>query len=273
MASIPGDRGLAASVDDRGVARVLVDRPARKNSMDSATSAALIELLGGWAVDPAVRVVVIGAPGRDFCTGADLIEMATAKASASEEEARGRAERTINTGSDIVRSIRALQVPVVAVVDGAAVGIGASIAFAADLIYASETAYFLLAFVNIGLMPDGAATSTVAAAVGRARANELALLGERLPATQAYTDGLVTAVLPSEALADKADQVVDKLLAASPRALALTKKAIDAQTMAGFELALKLETEGQTELLQSPEFVALIAAFAGKRKNQTVASQ
>lgn len=270
---MPANNGLSVSVDDRGVARVLVDRPARKNSMDSATSTALIETLGEWAADPAVRVVVIGAPGRDFCTGADLIEMATAEPPASEEEARQRAERTINTGSDVVRAIRALEVPVVAVVDGAAVGIGASVAFASDLIYASESAYFLLAFVNIGLMPDGAATSTVAAAVGRARANELALLGERLPATQAYADGLVTAVLPSEALADKVDQVVNKLLAASPRALALTKKAIDAQTMAGFELALQLETEGQTELLQSPEFVALIAAFASKSKNQTVASK
>jgi enoyl-CoA hydratase len=269
---MPGDKGLITSVDDRGVARVLINRPTRKNSIDSAANQELIDVLGTWAADASIRVVVIGAPGQDFCTGADLIEMATAPPSA--DEARARAERTINAGSDVVRAVRALQVPVVAVVDGAAVGIGASIAFASDLIYASEDAYFLLAFVNIGLMPDGAATATVAAAVGRARANELALLGERLPAAQAFTDGLVTAVLPPEALAPKVDQVVGKLLAASPRALTLTKKAIDAQTMTGFDLALELETEGQTELLQSPEFAALITAFArGKKTTPTAASQ
>jgi len=271
---MPGDKGLITSVDDRGVARVLINRPTRKNSIDSAANQELIDVLGTWADDASIRVVVIGAPGQDFCTGADLIEMATAPPPGSADEARARAERTINAGSDVVRAVRALQVPVVAVVDGAAVGIGASIAFASDLIYASENAYFLLAFVNIGLMPDGAATATVAAAVGRARANELALLGERLPAAQAFTDGLVTAVLPPETLSAKVDQVVDKLLAASPRALTLTKKAIDAQTMTGFDLALELETEGQTELLQSPEFAALITAFArGKKTTPTAASQ
>jgi enoyl-CoA hydratase/carnithine racemase len=230
--------------------------------MDSETSAAFIEVLTDWAQNDAVRLVVLGAPGQDFCTGADIVAMATAAPPQSEQEARSRAEQTIDTGSDIVRAVRALRVPVVAVVGGAAVGIGASIAFASDLIYAASDAYFLLAFVNIGLMPDGAATATVAAAVGRARANAMALLGERLPAPQAYSDGLVTEVVSPDALQDKVDQVVEKLLAASPKALELTKRAIDAHTMAGFERALELEREGQIQLLQSPEFAALIEAFA-----------
>ncbi|WP_207841247.1 enoyl-CoA hydratase-related protein [Williamsia soli] len=266
--------GLVASVDDRGVARVLIDRPHRKNAMDTATSHAFIELLGEWAVDDAIRVVVIGAGGRDFCTGADIVDMATAPAPQSPADAEDRASRTIDTGSRVVRAIRAIEVPVVAAVGGPAVGIGASIAFASDLIYVAADAYFLLAFVNIGLMPDGAATATVAAAVGRARANEMALLGERLPAAQAYADGLVTAVVDADALDARVDDVVSKLLGASPRALKITKKAVDAQTMAGFDLALELEREGQIELLQSPEFAALIAAFArGKTTKPTPATQ
>lgn len=260
--------GLIASLDERGVARVVIDRPARKHSLDTATSVAFIELLGGWARNDAVRVVVIGAAGRDFCTGADIVDMATAPAPRSADEARDRAERTIDNGCDLVRAVRGLQVPVISVIGGAAVGIGASIAFASDLVYASTESYFLLAFVNIGLMPDGAATATVAAAVGRARANELALLGERLPAQQAYADGLVTAAVAPDALDAKVEKVVEKLLAASPRALTLTKKALDAQTLGGFDLALELEREGQIELLQSPEFAALITAFAGSKKTK-----
>lgn len=260
--------GLIASLDERGVARVVIDRPSRKHSLDTVTSAAFIELLEGWARNDAVRVVVIGAAGRDFCTGADIVDMATATPPRTADEARDRAERTIDNGCHLVRAVRGLDVPVISVVGGAAVGIGASIAFASDLVYASTESYFLLAFVNIGLMPDGAATATVAAAVGRARANELALLGERLPAQQAYADGLVTAAVAPDALADKVDQVVEKLLAASPRALALTKKALDAQTLAGFDHALELERDGQIELLQSPEFAALITAFAGSKTAQ-----
>jgi enoyl-CoA hydratase/carnithine racemase len=268
-----GQDGLTTSVDERGVARLVIDRPARKNSMDSGTSEAFIDVLTAWAQNDTVRVVVLGAPGRDFCTGADIVAMATATPPQSEAEARSNAEQTIETGSDVVRAIRALRVPVVAVVGGAAVGIGASIAFASDLVYAASDAYFLLAFVNIGLMPDGAATATVAAAVGRARANAMALLGERLPAPQAYADGLVTAVVEPDALQGKVDQVVGKLLAASPRALELTKKAIDAQTLTGFDLSLELEREGQIELLQSPEFAALIEAFArGKAAKPVPAS-
>ncbi|MCZ4548971.1 enoyl-CoA hydratase-related protein [Gordonia rubripertincta] len=265
--------GLIASVDDRGVARVQIDRPHRKNAMDTATSNAFIELLGEWADNEAIRVVVIGAGGRDFCTGADIVDMASAPAPQSAAEGEDRATKTIDTGCRVVRAIRALEVPVVAAVGGPAAGIGASIAFASDLIYAASDAYFLLAFVNIGLMPDGAATATVAAAVGRARANELALLGERLPAAQAYADGLVTAVVDADALDAKVDHVVGKLLAASPRALKITKKALDAQTLAGFDLALELERQGQIELLQSPEFAALIAAFArGKTAKPTPAT-
>lgn len=267
-----GQDGLTTSIDERGVARLVINRPERKNSMASETSVAFIKVMTAWANDDSVRLVVLGAPGRDFCTGADIVAMATAEPPQSPEEARARAEQTIDTGSDVVRAIRAIKVPVVAVVGGAAVGIGASIAFASDLVYAASDAYFLLAFVNIGLMPDGAATATVAAAVGRARANAMALLGEKLPAAQAWADGLVTAVVEPDALQAKVDKVIDKLLAASPRALELTKQAVDAQTLAGFDLALDLEREGQIELLQSPEFAALIEAFASRGKARTPVS-
>ena len=127
---------------------------------------------------------------------------------------------------------------------------------------------------RIGAIDGNAADPEVlsAAAVGRARANAMALLGEKLPAAQAWADGLVTAVVEPDALQAKVDKVIDKLLAASPRALELTKQAVDAQTLAGFDLALDLEREGQIELLQSPEFAALIEAFASRGKARTPVS-
>ena len=119
----------------------------------------------------------------------------------------------------VIAGIRRLPKPVVASVNGPAVGIGASLAFACDLVLAAESAFFGLAFVNIGLMPDGGSTLFVPAAVGKARAFQMALLGERVPAETALDWGLVNWVHPDDRLMEQAESLTARL-AAKTRSLA-----------------------------------------------------
>ncbi|NDK88414.1 enoyl-CoA hydratase [Gordonia desulfuricans] len=256
--------GIVTTVDRHGVARLTISRPERMNALDTAATRTIMERLTAWSSDPAVRVIVIDGAGGSFSTGADVVSIAHGGGldGLTAESAR----EIISAGTDLARAVRAVPVPVVASVDGAAAGIGASLAFASDLVYATERSYFLLAFINIGLMPDGGATMSVAASVGRARANALAMLGEKLHAQAAFDAGLITETLADRAALDaKVEAVAAKLAVTSPAALRLTKAAVDAHTMAGMDAALERELRGQTELLQSDEFRAALAAFTGRR--------
>ncbi|WP_336790322.1 MULTISPECIES: enoyl-CoA hydratase-related protein [Gordonia] len=256
--------GVWDEIDDRGVARIEIDRPERMNALDGGASARIIELCRDFATRSDIRAVVITGRGGSFCAGADVAGMAADSASTGGfDESASRA--IIENGSRLIGAVRSLPMPVVAAVDGAAVGIGASLAVAADLVYATSRAYFLLAFVNIGLMPDGGATALFAASLGRARANALALLGEKLWAPEALDAGLINAVVDDGvALTATVDRVVGRLLKCSPDALAVTKAAVDAHSLAGYDDAIDREIAGQTQLLQSPAFGRALAAFVGK---------
>ncbi|ACY22336.1 Enoyl-CoA hydratase/isomerase [Gordonia bronchialis DSM 43247] len=262
------ESGVGVAVDDRGVGRLTISRPERMNALDTGATVAIIDTLAAWSARDDIRAVVIDGAGGSFSTGADVISIAENAAKNAASGTSGltseQARQTISAGSELARAVRGVPVPVIASVDGAAVGIGASLAFASDLVYVTSRSYFLLAFINIGLMPDGAASMSAAVSVGRARANAMALLGEKLRAADAFTAGLVTAVVDDrEALDAVVDKAAGKIASSSPAAMRLTKSALDAHTMAGFEAALERELDGQTELLQSPEFQAALAAFTG----------
>ena len=163
--------------------RITLDRPDRLNAMTAAMSDGLAEELEGAAARDDVRVVLLTGAGAAFCSGADL----------SGADAHENFDVTsLDRANRIVRAIVPLDKPCVAAVNGVAAGVGCSAALACDLVVAAESASFLLAFARIGLMPDGGATATVAASVGRARAMRMALLGEALPAREAYDAGLVS---------------------------------------------------------------------------------
>ncbi|MFW0791809.1 enoyl-CoA hydratase-related protein [Gordonia sp. CPCC 205333] len=258
--------GIAINVTADGIARITITRPDRMNALDGAASARIQDALGRWADDDAIRVVIIDGAGGSFSTGADVVGIASTAAEQpsgglTDEQARG----IIAGGTDLARAVRAVRAPVIASVDGAAAGIGASLAVAADLIYATQRSYFLLAFINIGLMPDGGASMLFAAALGRARANEMALLGEKLSAADAFDAGLINRVVGERAELDQlVGQVAGRLANRSPQAMRLTKAALDAHTLAGLPDALDRELSGQATLLQSPEFQAALSAFVGK---------
>ena len=256
--------GVWGGVDDDGVARLEIDRPDRLNALDGPASARVIELCAEWSARDDVRVVILSGHGGSFSAGADVAGMASDSAAAGGYDADA-SRRIIENGSNLVRAVRGLPMPVIAALDGPAVGIGASMAVAADLLYATSRTYFLLAFVNIGLMPDGGATAIFTAAVGRARANAMALLGEKLSAAEAFDAGLINGVVEDSAGLDEAvGHATRRLTRSSPRALAVTKKALDDHSLAGLDAALAREIAGQTELLQSPRFQAALASF-GRR--------
>jgi len=154
---------------------------------------------------------------------------------------------------------------VVAVVQGPTAGVGVSLALACDVVLASEKAFFMLAFTKIGLMPDGGASALIAAAVGRIRAMHMALLPERLPAAEALSWGLVSAVYPEEDFEAEVDKVIARLLAGPAVAFAKTKLAINAATLTELDPALQREFEGQAVLLRSHDLVEGTTAFQQRR--------
>ncbi|GAA5043765.1 enoyl-CoA hydratase-related protein [Nocardia callitridis] len=258
-ADSPAQAPSFSAIHDGKILRVTITKPRRKNALDYDTMVALGDTFVAAATDASVRVIVLTGEGGDFCTGADLSTTAA-------EQGRGiTSEMVMDAAARLVRAIVDAPVPVITRVKGATAGVGVGIALAGDLVYASTDSYLLLAFVNIGLMPDGGAAALVAASAGRAFAGELALLGERLPAPEAKQAGLFTAVLADDELDAKVEAAAAKLAAGPRRALELTKRALNHATLTALDTALADEKTGQIELLHSADFLEGATAMLTKR--------
>jgi 2-(1,2-epoxy-1,2-dihydrophenyl)acetyl-CoA isomerase len=242
-----------------GVATVTLDRPDALNALTIPLKGALIAAFRSLAADRDVRAIVLTGAGRAFCAGQDLKERLEPGAPPLDEELRDRY-------NPLVRAIRATPQPVIAAVNGVAAGAGASIAFACDLRIAADTARFVLAFGQIGLIPDSGATWTLQRLVGAAKAVEIALLNEPVSAEEAARMGLVTRVVPAADLPAEARAVAVRLAALSPVALARTKQALQAAAESTFEEALELEATLQGEAGAHPDHAEGIAAFVEKRR-------
>ena len=242
---------------DQGALWLTLDRPAQLNALTGEMADRLAEELERAAVRDDVRVVVLRGTGAAFSTGADL----------SGENAHENFDVTaLDRANRIIRAITGSPKPCVAAVNGIAAGVGCSAALACDLVVAAESASFLLAFARIGLMPDGGATATVAAAVGRARAMRMALLGEVMPAKEAYDAGLVSHLVPDAEFDETVSSLVRRLVAGPPLAYAATKKAVNAATLDRLEHALERERSGQTALLRTADVAEGMRAFTEKRR-------
>lgn len=248
--------GLRVGLAD-GVLSVTIDRPESLNSLTTSVLAGIGDAMEWAATDPRVKVVRIGGAGRGFSSGAGM--------SAEDVAGDDTGTATITAINRTVRAITALPHPVVAAVHGPAAGVGVSLALACDLVLASDKAFFMLAFTKIGLMPDGGASALVAAAVGRIRAMRMALLPDRLPAAEALSYGLVSAVYPAESFETEVDQVISRLLAGPAVAFGKTKHAINAATLTELEPTLEREFDGQVGLLRSHDFVEGATAFQQRR--------
>lgn len=254
-----GISDLAVSLDD-GVLSVTFNRPDSLNSLNAAMLRTAADTLERAASDPAVKVVRLSGAGRGFCSGAGISAEDQSRRSQNPED-----DDVLLHANRTVQAITRLPKPVVAVVQGPAAGVGVSLALACDIVLASEKAFFLLAFTKIGLMPDGGASALVAAAIGRIRAMRMALLAERISATEAFEFGLVSAVHPVDELDAAADKVINTLVSGPAVALRKTKQAINDATLTELDAAIGREVEGQGILLRSHDFREGTKAFQEHR--------
>jgi 2-(1,2-epoxy-1,2-dihydrophenyl)acetyl-CoA isomerase len=165
----------------------------------------------------------------------------------------------------IIVTIRRMPKPVLAAVNGPAVGIGCSLALVCDLIVAKESAYFLLAFINIGLVPDGGSSLLVPERVGLARATEMAMLGERIGAKRALEWGLINRVIADEEFESTVDELAAKLAGGPTAAYAGVKRQLNEWMFARMDAQLELEASIQQEAAASGDFVEGVQAFLEKR--------
>jgi 2-(1,2-epoxy-1,2-dihydrophenyl)acetyl-CoA isomerase len=245
-----------------GAAKIELNRPEALNAWNKQFGVDLLDAVKKVTYDDAVRAVLITGAGRGFSSGADLKAGFEPLPNGKPDVHTTLTERY----HPIMVGLREMPKPVVTAVHGPAVGIGCSLALVADLIVASESAYFLLAFVNIGLVPDGGSSLFLPARVGFTRAIEMAMLGERVPAAQALEWGLVNQVHPDDELAARADELVDRLASGPTASYAGTKRQLNRWVYSGMHDQLALEAKIQQEMAQSDDFLEGVTAFVEKRQ-------
>jgi 2-(1,2-epoxy-1,2-dihydrophenyl)acetyl-CoA isomerase len=240
------------------VATITLDRPDALNALTVPMKQELLAAFRSVERDSAARVAILTGAGRAFCAGQDLPERLQPDAAPLGEELRERY-------NPIARAMRGLDKPIIGAINGVAAGAGASLAFACDLRIAAESASFALAFGRVGLVPDTGATYLLPRLVGTARAFEIALLNAPIAAADALTWGLVTRVVPADDLMSTARQMAARLAAGAPRAIALTKRALNAAWDRGFDAALEYEAHLQDLAGRTADHAEGIAAFMDKR--------
>jgi 2-(1,2-epoxy-1,2-dihydrophenyl)acetyl-CoA isomerase len=242
---------------DGAVATVTLNRPEKLNALDRATRWELTGALREVAADDAVRAVVLTGTGRAFCVGQDL---------AAVEELEHADETVAGSYNPIAQTIADMSKPVVAAVNGAAVGAGLGLVLACDLRLAAEEASFSCAFGKVGLVPDTGVSWHLVRELGYARAFALAALGRTFTAEEARTYGLVNRVLPADQLAASARELAGLLADGPALALALTKRQFRAVGDLTFEGLLALEARHQGAAAASPDHVEGRTAFTEKRR-------
>jgi 2-(1,2-epoxy-1,2-dihydrophenyl)acetyl-CoA isomerase len=244
-----------------GVARLTLNRPDVLNALTPELLQELAAAIDTAVESEGVRALLLTGAGRAFCAGQDLRHPAIA----DPEKLGGVAALLRATYHPAIERIVNAPLPVVCAVNGVAAGAGANLALACDVIVAAESAVFVEAFVNIGLVPDAGGTYWLPRLVGRARALGLAMLGEPLGAEAAADWGLIWRAVPDAALMDEAGALAAKLAQGPTVALGLMKRAIVGTPQATLDAQLELEAALQTEAAASADAAEGIAAFVEKR--------
>lgn len=239
-----------------GIHRITLNRPELRNALDWPS---LDRLLDSIATIPReARCLVLAGKGKSFCSGADL----TVDFAAIRDPAGKSIDRHI---TPIIEALHDLPIPIVSAVNGAAAGFGCSLALAGDIIVASQEASFVQAFVNMGLVPDGGATWAIPRVVGRARAMEMFLLGERIPAPLALEWGLINRVVENERLGDTALDLARRLASGPTAAMGRTRKLVRRASETTLSEALRLERDAQSQSAETADFGEAVAAFRERR--------
>jgi 2-(1,2-epoxy-1,2-dihydrophenyl)acetyl-CoA isomerase len=239
------------------VLTITLNRPDVLNAINRGMHEGLRDALRQARADE-VRAVVVTGAGRGFCVGQDLTEF--------REAPSGIADRLRRYYHPNVEAIRALEKPVIAAVNGAAAGAGLSLACACDLRIASESATFVPAFINIGLVPDSGGSFFVHRLLGYARAFEWMTSGRRLSAAEARDWGLVSEIVEDAHLAERAAELAGKLAGMPTRGIGMTKRLFDHAASATLGEQLELEAQLQGAATKTADFEEGVAAFLEKRE-------
>ena len=241
------------------IATVTLNRPERMNACSLEMAG---EMNDAISTLEGARCLIITGAGRGFCSGADL-------------SARG--ERSISGGegsyialtrhyNPMMMTLARLNIPVITAVNGAAAGVGCSIGLAGDFVIAGKSGYFLQAFVNIGLVPDGGASWMLPRMVGKARATEMMMLGEKVPAAKAFDWGMIHRIVADDALDAEAFALAERLAAGPTVALGLMKRGLNHAFENGYESAMLREAENQRAARGTADSMEGGMAFLQKRK-------
>ena len=250
---------------DEGAVRILtLNRPSTLNAFNTSLLVQLRAALESAAQDKSVRALLVTGAGRGFCSGQDLNDAMVCPGDARRPKDVGHL--LDNYYVPLALRLRSMPVPVVCAVNGVAAGAGANLALGCDIVIAAESARFIQSFTRIGLVPDCGGTWLLPRLVGRARAMQLALLGDAVSAAEAVAMGLIAQCVPDEQLADAALRIAQRLAALPTQALVETRRAVDDALTLDYEDALKIEALLQSQRGFAPDFKEGVAAFVEKRE-------
>ncbi|MBV9957033.1 MAG: enoyl-CoA hydratase/isomerase family protein [Acidobacteria bacterium] len=246
---------------EAGIATVTLDRPEKLNAFVGHMRRDLAEALEHAASDRTVRVVVVTGAGRGFCAGADVAYMNELIERQDLEEFT----RLLNAGRRVLMTIRQMQKPVIAAVNGPAYGAGFNLALGCDLRLAARSASFSQSFVKVGLHPDWGGTYFLPRVVPSNLACEMFFLGEAIDAERALQLGIVNRVVADEELQAETRQLAERLRDAPYKSIAAAKHAVYMSESSDLERMLQYETEAQLQCFQSDDARERVRAFIEKR--------
>jgi 2-(1,2-epoxy-1,2-dihydrophenyl)acetyl-CoA isomerase len=246
---------------EAGIARITLNRPDRLNSFTVAMHTELRDAITTVKADPTARVLLLTGAGRGFCAGQDLSDRAVAPGGAPVD----LGDTVEAWWAPLITSLRRLPMPVVVAVNGVAAGAGANIALGGDIVLATRSASFIQPFCKLGLIPDTGGTWILPRLVGTARAMGLAMLGDKLSATQAEDWGLIWKAIDDDQFRIEVEKLVTHLSTAPTQGLARTKQLILDNGSLQLEDALKAEAGAMRELGFTADYKEGVAAFLEKR--------
>jgi len=243
---------------DGDVTTITLNRPQRFNSFVKEMAIQLQETLDACATD-GTRCIVITGEGKAFCAGQDLNEV-------TDPHGPKLQHIVADHYNPIILRLRNIPVPVIAAVNGAAAGAGANIALACDIVIAKASAYFLQAFSHIGLIPDSGGTYHLPRLIGLQRASALMMLGEKVPAADAFSMGMIYKVIPDDEWDNAVEELAKRIASMPTKGLALTKKALNMSLVNNLAVQLDMEEQLQTEAGHTEDYHEGVKAFLEKRK-------